>query len=98
MNTPKGQLPGTKISLKKGWRKVLLENQEEFAKKLNRHKGEMKQEIAKEVERRLDDYVKRVDGALTEVILQKKILFDKGFITPEELTEKYKELMEKKNG
>jgi len=61
-------------------------------------KRDMNEEIEKQLNARLGDHIKQVEGALTEVILQKKILFDKGLITREELTGKYEELRRKKDG
>ena len=80
---------------KKSFKKAVVEHLEETQELVLSIKKDMNKEIEKQLNRRLGDHIKQVEGALTEVILQKKILFDKGLITREELTKKYEELKKK---
>jgi hypothetical protein len=48
--------------------------------------------VRKEVEKQLGDKLKMIDAALTDTILQKEVLFEKGLISREEINKKYKEL------
>ena len=60
-------------------------------------KRDMRKIIVEEVTKQFDERKIMLEGLYKEVLLQKKILFDKGLITREELTDKYEEL-KKKNG
>ena len=92
-------IPRTPVNQgKNSFKRAVLENLAETQKQVISIKRDMNEEIERQLNARLGDHIKQVEGALTEVILQKKILFDKGLITREELTEKYEELRRKKDG
>lgn len=89
-------VPITKVSQKKSWRKVLLENQEDFLGRLNKHDREMKKEIDKEVARQFGDKIDMIEAIYKRTIVIQNIWFDKGLITREEIGKKYEELKLKK--
>ena len=92
MITTKQRVPKTKVSQKKGWKTVLLGHQEEFMKRLNKHDREVKKQIIEEVHKEIGDKIHMIESALKDVMVQRKIFVDKGFITREEINKKYEEL------
>lgn len=86
----------TKVSQKKGWRTVLLNNQEQFMERLNKHEKEMQKQIREEVEKELGDKIHMIESTLKDVMVQRKIFIDKGYITREEIDKKYEELKNRK--
>jgi len=94
---PKGQLPGTSFQQgKKSFKKALLDGFADTQKEVISIKRDMNEEIEKRINERLGDHIKRLEGLYADVMLQKKIFFDKGLISREELSQKYKELKKKK--
>ena len=91
----KGEVLQTLPSLKKSWKKVILENQEHFMERLNKHNREMNEKIEEEVAKRLGDYVHRIESALDGTIAIKEMLIEKGFIRREEYTQRRDKTREK---
>jgi hypothetical protein len=78
-----------------GNQKVLLDNIVGFTELTLSVKRDMKKVIEEEVRKVVGDKIDMMEGILTEIIIQKKILQDKGLITREEINKKYEELKKK---
>jgi len=81
---------------KKSFKRAVIKHMTETQKQVISIKREMNEEIEKRINERFGDHIKRLEGLYADVMLQKKILFEKGLITKEELTKKYEELKKKK--
>ena len=89
-------VPMTKISQKKGWRKIILENQKEFMERLNNYKRDMREEIEKQMEERHGDFIHQIQSALDGVIAMKEMFIAKGLFTREEYNAQKAKMREKK--
>jgi hypothetical protein len=78
--------------------KIIMDQNVKLMQEVHSLRKEMADLVRKEVDKALGEKVAMIDGSLQEVIVQKKIFIEKGFITRQELNEKYKELKEKSNG
>ena len=88
----KQRIPKTKVSTKKAWRKILLDHQIMIMKRIRKNRQEMRKEIKKEVEKQFGDKIEMIEGLYKDVIIQKKIFIEKGFIRQEDINKKYEEL------
>jgi len=88
----KQKVPKTKVSTKKAWRKILFDHQLTIMKRIHKNRREMKKEITREVEKQFGDKIEMIEGLYKDVIIQKKIFIEKGFIRQEDINKKYEEL------
>lgn len=58
-------------------------------------RAEMLSTVRLLVKTEIGDVIDLINGALAETILQKEVLIDKGFMTRDEMNEKYRERKEK---
>lgn len=80
---------------KKSFKRVVIDNLAETQKRVMSIKKDMRKIIEEEVRKEIGDKIDMINGALTDVIIQKKIFIEKGFITREEIDKKYEELKRK---
>lgn len=76
--------------------KVVVEHLIEFSRQVLSIKKDMRKIIMEEVTKQFDDRKIMLEGLYREVLLQKKVLMDKGLITREEINKKYEELKKRK--
>lgn len=77
---------------KKSFKKSLLEKLMEQQEQIAELRQEMRNLVEEAVEKSLGDKYHMIGSTLQDVIVQKKVFFDKGFITREEINAKYEEL------
>lgn len=102
MAVPRTKLKsGAEVLSKKKLYRTILNNQKDLFKQLfelrkdiSKVRKELKEEAVKCVEKELGDKIHMIDSTLKDVMVQRKIFIDKGYITREEVNEKYKELQE----
>ena len=75
--------------------RVFLENQTKWAKSTMGLKRDMRKLVLEEVTKQLGDKIDILEGLYKEIIIQKKILQEKGYIDQEEINKKYEELKKK---
>lgn len=82
--------------------KRLFENQKvvvghliEFSNKILSIKKDMRKIITEEVMKEIGDKIHMINSALTDVMVQRKIFEDKGYITKEDVKKKYEELKDR---
>ena len=73
----------------------LVEQVGELRKELLGLRAEMRAMVDEAVQKNIGDKIAMIDGALTESILQKEVLIDKGVMTRDEINEKYRDLQAK---
>jgi len=61
-------------------------------------RNEMYELVKKQVDKIFADRIDMIEGSLRESIIHKEILIDKGFITRQEVNDKYDELKAKADG
>lgn len=78
--------------------KEILKNQEELASQISdlraeliKLRMEMRQTIREEVIKEIGDKISMIDATLTETIIHKEILIDKGILTREEVNNKLRQ-------
>ena len=76
--------------------KRFLENQTKWSKETLGLRRDMRKLIVEEVARELGDKVHMIESTLKDVMMQRKIFEDKGYITKEEINKKYEELKDRK--
>ena len=88
---------------KGNFKKTVIESFGEMREEFNKikadilaMKGDMEIRVEEEVVKNLDGKVEKIDAILTEVILQKEVLIDKGFMTREEMNKKHVELRDRR--
>lgn len=87
-----GNIPQTKVSSKKSFKRALLDQLVEQQKQISELRVEMRKLVEEAVERSLGDKYHMIQSMLNDVIVQKKIFIEKGFITKDEINKKYEEL------
>lgn len=79
----------------KSFKEAVLDHLKDTQKNVLSIKKDMRKLIIEEVRKEIGDKIDMMEGILTEIIVQKKILQEKGLITREEINKKYKELKKK---
>jgi len=82
---------------KKSWRYQIIELLENMQTQINDMKKDMQKDVDKAVDGALAERIVRIDAALTETIIHKEILIDKGYFTRDEANAKLEELRAKAN-
>ena len=90
------RVPETRAASKKSRFAALTEMVIGLQKQVLELRQEIRPMIEREVERNLGDKIAMIDGALTESILQKEVLIEKGLMTREDINGKYAELKAKR--
>jgi DNA-binding protein H-NS len=85
-------IPRTKFSPTKSKYSILVEQISRAQEEVIKLRQEMKSLIEAEVQKSLGDKISMIDGALTETILQKEVLIERGLMTREEINAKYASL------
>lgn len=67
----------------------------EWAKSTTGLKRDMRKLVVEEVTKQFGDKIDMIEGLYREVIIQKKIFQEKGYISQEEINKKYEELKKK---
>jgi hypothetical protein len=88
-------VPRTKVLAKKSRYALLVQQMIELKETMTTIRREMRDLVTAEVQKNIGDKIAMIDGALTETILQKEVLIEKGLMTREEINVKYKELRER---
>lgn len=77
---------------KKSFKRAILDQLVEQQKQIGELRSTIRDLIEKEVEKSMGDKYHMIQSTLNDVIVQRKIFMDKGFITREEINAKYEEL------
>ena len=81
------------VQQRKGsFKKILLEKLTEQQRQILELKGLIRELVEKEVEKSLGDKYHMIISTLNDVMVQRKIFIEKGFITRDEINKKYEEL------
>ena len=75
--------------------KIVVEHLIEFSKLALSIKKDMRKQIIEEVQKEIGDKIHMIDSALKDVMVQRKVFEDKGYITKEEINKKYEELKDR---
>lgn len=76
--------------------KIVVEHLVDFNKRVNSIKKDMRKLIIEEVEKEIGDKIDMIEAIYKRTIVIQNIWFDKGFVTREEIAEKYEEIKKKK--
>ena len=95
MKKPRKVTPVDRNKHPKSFKEAVLDHLEDTQKRVISIKKDMRKLIVEEVRKEIGDKIDMINGALNEVIIQKKILQEKGLITREEINKKYEELKKK---
>lgn len=87
-------IPETPV--KKPFKQFVLEHLMEQQKQINEIQRTIQELVEKEVATSLGDKIHLMNSTLTDIMVQRRIFIDKGFITREDIKDEYERLKQEK--